>query len=159
MKAILIAAVLAAAPVSALAAPNVLTGTWTLLQADILHPDGTRAHDYGDAPAGLMVIDDTGHYAVQIYDTSRPKFAAKDKVKGTPEEYRAAALGASIHYGTIVVDAKAHTFTINLVRSSYPNQEGTSQVRPYELKDGVLSYKVTARANGDVPVSVWKKVQ
>ena len=41
-----------------------LEGTWTLAYADVLHADGKRDHDYGDAPKGLLQIDRTGHYSM-----------------------------------------------------------------------------------------------
>ena len=32
-----------------------MVGTWTLVAADVLHPDGSRARDYGAAPKGMLV--------------------------------------------------------------------------------------------------------
>lgn len=150
------ALMIAATPV--LADTNPLAGAWTLVAADIVKPDGTRAHDYGDAPDGLLLITGDGHYEVQIYDTSRPHFAAGDKAKGTAAEYTAAVMGASIHYGTLDVDPVAHTMTLHMVRSSYPNQEGTQQVRIYELDGDMLSYRIPPRPDGSVPISVWRRV-
>jgi hypothetical protein len=39
------------------AQPSPLAGTWTLVAADIIRPDGVRERDYGTAPKGLMMID------------------------------------------------------------------------------------------------------
>lgn len=138
---------------------EVLAGTWTLVAADIIHPDGSRSQDYGPAPSGLLMIDRTGHYSLQIYNTARVKFASNDKLKGTSEEYRDAVLGASIHFGTISVDPVARVFTLQVERSSFPNWEGRPQTRSYELKDSVLSYRVAARPDGNIPVSVWRRVK
>ena len=135
-----------------------LEGTWTLAYADVLHADGTRGHDYGDAPKGLLQIDRTGHYSLLIFNTARPKFAAGDKSKGTAEEFRAAALGTSSHFGMVSVDAAAGTLTFRIEGATYPNWENTTQVRKYELNGDLLSYKVPPRENGDVPVSAWKRV-
>ena len=41
-----------------------LVGTWTLVAADVQHPDGSRARDYGAAPKGLLLIDAQGHYSL-----------------------------------------------------------------------------------------------
>ena len=150
------AAMIMATP--AVAGTNPLVGTWTLVAADVITPDGTRAHDYGDAPEGLLLIDAEGYYGLQIYDTGRPRFAAGDKAKGTPSEYKAAVMGASIHYGTLDVDTAAHTLTLHMVRSLYPNQEGTDQVRTYELNGDTLSYRIPPRPDGSIPVSVWRRV-
>jgi hypothetical protein len=148
----------AAAPTMA-ATPGPLVGAWTLVAADVIHADGTRGHDYGEAPKGLLLIDAEGRYALQIYKSERSRFASGDKAKGTPEEYAAATLGASCHYGTVMVDTEAHTLTLNLQSSAWVNQEGTSQKRFYELKGDELSYRVPPRPNGDVPVSVWRRLR
>ncbi|HEX7916280.1 lipocalin-like domain-containing protein [Rudaea sp.] len=139
-------------------APRPLEGTWTLVYADVLHADGTRGHDYGDAPKGLLQIDRSGHYSLLIFDTTRPKFAAGDKSKGTAEEFRAAALGTSSHFGTVNIDVAAGTLAFHIEGATYPNWENTTQVRKYELSGDLLSYKVPPRANGDVPVSGWKRL-
>ena len=136
-----------------------LEGTWTLAYADLLHADGRRDHDYGNAPKGLLQIDHAGHYSMLIFSTARPKFAAGEKRLGTADEFRAAALGTSSHFGTISVDAVAHTLTLHIDGATYPNWEGTTQVRKYELDGDLLSYKVPPRANGDVPISGWKRLR
>nr|WKF61967.1 hypothetical protein HUO10_006499 [Paraburkholderia busanensis] len=135
-----------------------LAGTWSLVAADVVKPDGTRARDYGAAPAGMLQIDRQGRYTLQIFKAERPRFASGDKLNGTPAEYAAASLGSSTHFGTLKIDAAAHTLTFHIERASFPNWEGQSQVRQYELKGDELSYRVTARPNGDVPISIWRRV-
>jgi len=135
-----------------------LVGTWTLVAADVQRPDGSRAHDYGDNPKGLLMIDASGRYSVQIFDASRPRFATGDRAKGTPDEYRAAVMGSSTHFGTITVDAANKVFVITPEGASYPNQEGTPQKRAYELRGDELSYKVAPRPDGSIPISVWRRL-
>jgi len=53
-----------------------LAGTWTLVAADVIHADGTRARDYGAAPRGLLMIDAQGHYSLQIFKAERPQFSS-----------------------------------------------------------------------------------
>jgi hypothetical protein len=134
----------------AVATPS-LVGTWTLVAADVQHPDGSRTNDYGAAPKGMLIIDAQGHYSVQIFKSERPKFASGDRAKGTPEEYKAASLGSSTHFGTVSVDPSTGTLTFHLQNASFPNFEGDTQKRSYELKDGQLSYRVA-------PLSVWQRV-
>ena len=136
---------------------SILTGTWTLVAADLLLPDGRRIHDYGDAPKGLMMIDAEGHYSLQIYDSSRPNFVAGQKAKGTATEYEAAIMGSSVHFGTISVDITARIITLKIEQSTYPNQEGISQKRNYELDGDVLTYRVPPRPDGAIPISVWRR--
>lgn len=136
-----------------------LAGTWTLVAADVIHTDGTRAHDYGAAPKGLLMIDRDGHYSLQIFKSERPRFTSGDKATGTEAEYRAAVLGSSTHYGTLSVDPAAGTLTFRIEAASFPNWEGTTQTRKYELKGDELSYRVPPRPNGDTPISVWQRLR
>jgi hypothetical protein len=135
-----------------------IVGTWTLAAADKLLPDGTRTLDYGEKPQGLIVFTADGYYSVQIYRADRIKFAAGDKSKGTPEEYKNASLGMSVHFGHYTVDPEKHTITFQVERSSFPNWDGTTQVRAYELNGDELSWKVPARPDGSVPVTVVRRV-
>src|SRR3954469_12533913 len=67
---------------------NSLAGTYTLLLVDNIKTDGSRVHLYGDKPQGILMLDNSGHYCLQILSDGRPKFAAADKSKGTDEENR-----------------------------------------------------------------------
>jgi hypothetical protein len=140
-------------------AASPLAGSWTLVAADVVHPDGTRARDYGAAPKGLLVIDGEGRYSLQIFKSERLRFASDDKNAGTDAEYKSAALGSSTHYGSVALDPVSGTLTFKIEAASYPNWEGATQVRHYELKGDELSYRVTPRPNGDVPISVWRRVK
>ncbi|VWC70338.1 hypothetical protein BLA39750_00475 [Burkholderia lata] len=144
-------------PGDASAAPS-LAGTWALVAADVQHPDGTVGRDYGADPKGLLLIDVRGNYSLQIFRSERPRFASNDKATGTPDEFRDAVLGSSTHYGTLTVDPAKHKLAFHIVNSSYPNWIGQTQTRSYQLKDGELSYRVPPRANGDIPISVWRRV-
>jgi Lipocalin-like domain len=142
-----------------LAASATLVGTWTLVAADVIHHDGSRGHDYGDTPKGLLMIDAQGHYSLQIYDSLRPHYASGDRARGTATEYQANALGISTHFGTLQVDVAAGVLTLNVDNASFPNQDGQPQKRIYKLEGDELSYHVQARPNGDVPVSVWRRLK
>lgn len=135
-----------------------LAGSWTLVAADVQHPDGSRTSDYGARPKGLLLIDSRGHYSLQIFKAERPTFRAGDKAKGTPDEYRAAVMGSSTHYGTLRVEPGRGVLVFHIEGASFPNWEGQEQRRQYELENGRLSYRVAARPNGDVPISVWRRI-
>jgi Lipocalin-like domain len=148
----------ASSAIAADAAPT-LAGAWTLVYADVLHADGTRGHDYGDAPKGLLLIDDQGRYSLQIFNSQRPRFAGQDKQAGTPAEFAAAILGCSTHFGTLKVDAENSSLTFDILSASFPNLEGTRQTRLYQLQGDELSYRIAPRSNGDVPVSAWRRIK
>jgi len=138
--------------------PSPLAGSWTLVAADVLHPDGSRGRDYGAAPLGRLLIDMHGHYSLQIFKAERARFAASDKAKGTAAEFESAILGSSSHFGSVSIDNDAHVLTFRIEGSSFPNWEGTQQQRRFELKGDELSYQVPPRPNGDIPLSVWRRL-
>lgn len=140
------------------AEPSPLAGTWTLVAADVIRPDGTRARDYGESPQGLLMIDGQGRYSAQIYQSERPRFASGRKDGGSAAEYRQAILGCSTHFGTIEVDAAGRIITVRVQRSSYPNQDDTEQKREFQLQGDELSYRVPPRPDGGIPISIWRRL-
>jgi len=155
---LLLVALLAVSP-SAVAQEPSIAGTWVLAAADKLLPDGTRVADYGENPHGLMIFTADGYYSVQIYRDERLKFSSGDKFKGTPEEYREASLSTSVHFGRYSVDSAKHTITFKIDRSSVPNQDDTTAVRPYELRGDELSWRVAPRQDGSVPITTLRRVR
>ena len=155
---LLITFVIAVSLAAAAQSPSIV-GTWALTAADKLLPDGTRSHDYGDNPHGLVIFTEDGHYSVQIYRDERTRFASGDKLKGSPEEYKDAVLGMSVHYGKYSVDPAKNTISFQIDRASFPNWDGTTQVRAFELKGDELSWKVPPRPDGSIPITVLKRIK
>jgi hypothetical protein len=152
-------AVLLATPLLAIGQESSITGTWVLTAAEKLLPNGSRVADYGENPHGLVIFTADGYYSVQIYTAKRSKFASGDKLRGTPEEYKEALLTTSVHFGRYSVDPAKHTITFHIDRASFPNEDDTTQTRPYELKGDVLSWKVPARPDGSIPVTILRRVK
>lgn len=159
IKHLALLAALSAVSISAMAQESSIVGTWVLTGADSLLPDGKRVADYGPNPHGLVVFTSDGYYSVQIYRAERLKFASGQKSKGTPEEYKQAALSSSVHFGRYSVDPASHTITFKIDRSGLPNQDDTTAVRPYEMKGDELSWKVAARPDGSVPITILRRAQ
>ncbi|MFS2018903.1 lipocalin-like domain-containing protein [Massilia sp. CT11-108] len=148
--------VLASVAPAVQAVPPDLAGTWTLVAADVQRPDGSIERDYGAAPKGRLAIDAQGRYTLQIFKAERPRFASADKAAGTSEELRAAVLGSSTHYGTLALEDGLLVFRIEA--ASFPNWEGTVQRRSFELHGDELRYRVPARPDGGIPMSVWRRL-
>ena len=136
-----------------------IVGTWKLAAADKLLPDGTRVPDYGPNPHGLVIFTADGYYSLQIYRGERLKFASGDKFKGTLEEYQDASLGMSVSFGRYSLDPVKHTITFQVDRSSVPNRDDTTAVRPYELRGDELSWKVSPRQDGSIPLTALRRVR
>src|SRR5690348_1171248 len=99
IKRVAVLAALLAVSLSTMAREPSIVGTWILVGAEKLLPDGTRVADYGPNPHGQVIFTSDGYYSVQIYRAERLKFASGDKFKGTPEEYKEASLSSSVHFG------------------------------------------------------------
>lgn len=136
-----------------------LLGDWVLLRVDNLKPDGTRVPLYGDHPAGLLTFLPDGTYAIQIFRADRPRFASGDKARGTEAEYRAAGQGCNAHFGRYEADPAGGTLTFRIAHASFPNWEGTVQVRPYRLEGDRLVYTVPAPTSGGAVTGevVWRR--
>jgi hypothetical protein len=138
---------------------NPFAGSWKVISADKLLPDGTRVTDYyGSAPHGLVIFTADGHYTINIFADVRTKFDGKDREKGTFDEYRAAQLTSSCSFGTYSVDTSTHKLTLHTDRSTYPNGDDTTVVRDYELNGDTLSWRVTPRPDGSVPLTVIRRI-
>jgi hypothetical protein len=136
-----------------------IVGTWVLSAADKLLPDGSRVSDYGEHPHGLVIFTSDGYYSIQIYREQMRRFSSGDKLKGTPEEYKDASLGMSVHFGRYTVDPVKSTISFQIDRSSFPNLDDTTAVRVYEVKGDELSWKVQPRPDGSVPLTVLRRVR
>ncbi len=134
-----------------------LRGTWTLVAADQIRPDGEQVRDYGESPKGRLIVDASGRYSLQIFKSERPRFVGPDKGNGTDDEFKAAVMGSSTHFGTVTVDAKQGLLVFAIESASFPNWEGTVQKRKFALEGRTLSYRVPPRPDGSIPISVWRK--
>ena len=135
-----------------------LRGTWTLVAADQIRPDGAQVRDYGESPKGRLIVDAAGRYSLQIFKSERPRFKGLDKASGAADEFKAAVMGSSAHFGTVKIDAKESLLIFEIESASFPNWEGTEQKRKYKLEGQTLSYQVPPRPDGGIPVSVWRKL-
>jgi hypothetical protein len=148
-----------AVSISSMAQNPSIVGTWILINAEKMLPDGSRVPDYGPNPHGQAIFTEDGYYSVQVYRSERLKFSSGDKFKGTLEEYKDASLSTSVHFGRYSVDSAKHTITFRIDRSSIPNLDNTTAVRAYELKDDELSWKVAPRADGSVPITTLRRAK
>jgi hypothetical protein len=153
-----LATILWSGVLTAAAQSGSIVGTWTLIAADKLLPDGARTSDFGDNPHGLVIFTADGHYSVEIYRANRAKFSSDDRAEVSAEEYKKAASSMSVHFGRYTVDPAKHTISFQIDRASWSNWDDTVQVRTYELKDDELSWKVAPRPDGSIPVTVLRRV-
>ncbi|WP_165418484.1 lipocalin-like domain-containing protein [Dyella amyloliquefaciens] len=140
--------------------PKELVGAWTLVRCDNVYPDGHRVELYGPHPEGMWLIDAQGDYMMQIVRARRMPFAANDKSKGTPDEYRAASMDSNAHYGRVSADA-SHLRS-DIVHASFPNWDGRSGDTSYTINGDELTYRVAKPSSGAADGAhgevVWRRV-
>jgi hypothetical protein len=155
----LAALALSAAPAAHAEALRSLEGVWVMDQAYEVRPDGGRTTTYGEHPLGLLMVDRTGRYSLQIFRPGRAAFASGDKARGAPDEYRQAVVGSSTHFGHVRIDRATHRLVFDIEAASFPNWEGQRQVRDYSFDHGLLRWAVPASASssGVVAWSIWRR--
>lgn len=133
-----------------------LVGAWELTGAFREHHDGSRSDDYGARPRGTLTIGSDGRYALQIYHTERPAFEG-DFRAAEAAEYKRLLLAMSTHFGSLAVEEGKLVFRITA--ASNPQWDGSVQRRAYQLQGDMLEWRVPPRPDGDVPISVWRRVR
>ena len=106
-----------------------LAGTWSLVIAEITAANGTKTLPFGDHPKGQIIFTPDGHFSQVHVSGGLPKIAGNNRLNGTDADNRAIVQGTLSFFGTYSVDEEKKTVTFNIVASTYPNAEGTSQTR------------------------------
>jgi len=139
-----------------------LVGAWTLLSFEFRRADGSLIHPYGEHARGSIIYTETGRYSAQLMRSDRLKFVIPDQMKGTPEEIEASYKGSISYFGAYEVDQE-NGFIIHHVESSiFPNMEGSSQKRGFELSGDRLQLTTQPiNLDGEKVVGVlqWEKIR
>ena len=100
---------------------------------------------------GLVIFTDSGHYSTHIMRADRPKFAAKNRLQGTPEENKASVQGHVASFGRYTINEANKTFTIRF--------EGSS-TRPFAIEGDELRVTNPApTAGGPASNLVYKRAK
>ena len=152
------ALLLCAAPASFSQGTASLVGTWTLVSVNDESPGGKGQPLYGPTPQGMLVFDAAGRYSLQLCAAGRPKIAANDRMKGTADEYKAAATQCNPHWGRYAMDPSGAFIVFKIDHALFANWEGTEQKRAFKLTGDTLRYEVpNPPVGGANPVVVWKR--
>jgi hypothetical protein len=106
----------------------------------------------------MAIFTTDGHMMIEVFRDVRIKVAGNDRAKGTFEEYKDASLSGSCLFGTYSVDPASGKVTMKIDRATFPNYYDTTQVRSDELKGDTLSWKVPARPDGSIPITVLRRI-
>ena len=123
-----------------------IVGTWRTVSI-YNEIGGAKTHLYGEKPVGLTMFDRSGNYISFLSKPDLPKFAAKNRLKGTDAEYRGVMQGMISGFGTYSVEGDS--VTIKWIASSYANRAGTTEKRIYKIAgDEMTSVNPTAASGG-----------
>lgn len=136
-----------------------LAGAWTYVSVDTVKQDGSRTPMYGPNPQGLVIFDGHGHYALVNSRSDLPKYASKDRMQGTAEEYKAVGQGSIAHFGRYTINETDKTITFHIDTSTFPNWNGVEQRRPFVLSGDDLKWTTPAASGGGSGEIVLKRAK
>jgi hypothetical protein len=138
-----------------------LIGAWRLVTFEFHKADGRVIYPYGEQARGSIIYTTSGRYSAQLMRRDRPRFVIADQMKGTPQEIEASYKGSISYFGTYEVDEENRFIIHHVAGSIFPNMEGSSQKRSFELSGDRLQLTTQPinldgeRAEG---VLLWEKI-
>jgi hypothetical protein len=128
-------------------------GTWTLVSLTA-GEGANQTLPYGPNPKGTMMIDANGRFSIMVMRSDLPRFAANNRMSGTPEENKAVVQGSIAYFGTYSIDEATHVLTVNVEGSTYPNFVGGTQTRILSFDgDEVTYFNPTPSMGGSAKVT------
>jgi hypothetical protein len=128
-------------------------GTWTLVSLTA-GEGANQTLPYGPNPKGTMMIDANGRFSIMVMRSDLPKFAANNRMSGTPEENKAVVQGSIAYFGTYSIDEATHVLTVNVEGGTYPNFVGGTQTRILSFDgDEVTYFNPTPSMGGSAKVT------
>ena len=134
-----------------------LAGTWTLVSADTVRPDGSRVPTFGAGPKGMLVFTDDGRFIYLLSRADLPKFASNKRTTGTPEENTAVVQGSISTFGTYSLADQ--TLSLKVEHSTFPNWIGTDQKRTITTTGDEMKWTNLAGSGGGVVELVLRRAK
>jgi hypothetical protein len=136
--------------------PKLISGHWSLVSAETVRADGTRAQPFGPNPTGVAVFAPNHRFSVSVVNPDLPKFASNNQDAGSDEENKAVARGSITYFGTYRLDRDG-TLSLEIEGSSFPNWNKVDQMRMITaLTANELKWTATGGAGATAEL-VWKK--
>jgi len=115
--------------------PDII-GVWRLVSFVEQRPNGevVPSGRYGPNVTGMIVYDKSGAMMAQLMNPDRPRFAAENATRGTPDEVKVAFDGYNAYFGSFSVDKASSTIRHKVTGNLFPNAVGTDFVRRYRIE-------------------------
>ena len=131
-----------------------MVGTWMLVS--LTSGEGaSQTFPYGPSPKGTMMVDANGRFSITVVRSDLPKFAASNRMRGTPEENEAVVHGIIAYFGTYAIDEATHVLTVDVEGSTFPNFAGGRQTRilSFDGDDQMTYFNPTPSMGGSAKVT------
>ena len=132
-----------------------IVGSWTLVSADTVRPDGSKVRTFGENPKGTIIFTSDGRFIYLFASADLPKFASNNRATGTAEENKAVVQSSIATFGTYSVADK--DLTMKVEHSTFPNWMGTDQKRTIAITGNDLKWTNPAGSAGGVVELVFKR--
>jgi lipocalin-like protein len=135
-----------------------LIGTWILVEAVDVQPDGSKVNPWGSSPLGTYMFDGSGRFAQMLIRSDLPKIA--NRAQGTADQNKAVVTGSVAMYGTYSVNEAEKLITLHFEGSTFASFNGTDGKRsivsltPDELRVTNPNTSTGTRAD-----SVWRRAK
>jgi len=138
-----------------------LVGAWTLVSAESVRPDGSRAPAFGPNPRGTMIFSNDGHFTLVQMRAELPKIAANSRDQGTPEENKAIVQGSIAYFGTYSINEPEKVINLKLAGTTFSNLlAGGDQKRIItSLTQDELKFTNPKSPSGVTLEVVWKRAK
>ena len=115
-----------------------LIGIWKLASFYVEYEDGTKMYTWGKDVGGMLMIDESGYFSVNVMSMQRPAFRIPDPRAGTPEEIKTAFENYVGYSGSYDNDETNRKLTFHIKWSWLPNWIG-DQIRYYQIEGNKLA--------------------
>jgi hypothetical protein len=136
-----------------------IQGNWILVSINV-EQNGKKTEPFGSKPRGSMILTPDGRFSIIQLRASLPKFAANNRMKGTPVENQAIVQGSLADYGTYkVASEKEHLVIEHVEGSTFPNWDGEDQKRVMTVSGDELKVTNPTASVGGVAYIIWKRAK
>ncbi len=135
-----------------------LVGSWTLVAVSNTLPDGKTTQNFGPND-GVVIFAANGTFVQALARPDIPKFASNNRNTGSPDENKAVVQASLAFFGTYTV-GKDGTLTLHMERSTFPNWNGTDQMRTItSLTAHELKWHNPLATVGGTTETAWKRTK
>jgi hypothetical protein len=134
-----------------------LVGSWDVVSAVNTAKDSTKSEVFGPNPKGMLMFGSDGRFMQIFTRPGLPKFAADNRLQGTPDENKAIVQGSIATFGTYSVVNKV--LILHVEGSTWPSWTGTDQKRPLtSYTKGQFAWTLDASVGG-TNVTTFKRLK